>query len=480
MFARQTSAYSIARTNMDLFRTLDTGKKLKIAAKILAGNYKYVSRFFLEQQKVRNRARSAVAEVVQQARSELDGRTSLTSYEAYSAVLSASRRSTQEGGGPPAIPPKILDRALQEGSWEVTFGTNESARGLFAMRASEPDDESKHFPVEELKTDELGDEPDGSELPPHIHKLAEPGNSKKDELTKRLTDLLEAAKNCPTQEGSSMPENEALMEILKSHADTLRELVKILPAKPHKDWFLSEIKQESSPETVANTFIGAYGDVFLSRTTFVEFVEKTLAELLHPALELALAAARECPTFSIDPGFLDHKYILKMFRDFFDLFSSAELWSDKNLKGSLSKYYGLGLSIVALDKAKQKNSLSNLDVLKKKLKDLAVLTADEALKKKISGAYKEHDKIFAGFGRKKPEDVLFEVSKVVADHYITGGILKLTSKQIEDSQKGIRDAKNLNEVIEVLEKAFFDVINGKVDREQFFQPLEDLASRQQQ
>jgi hypothetical protein len=454
MFARQTSAYSIARTNMDLFRTLDTGKKLKIAAKILAGNYKYVSRFFLEQQKVRNRARSAVAEVVQQARSELDGRTSLTSYEAYSAVLSASRRSTQEGGGPPAIPPKILDRALQEGSWEVTFGTNESARGLFAMRASE--------------------------LPPHIHKLAEPGNSKKDELTKRLTDLLEAAKNCPTQEGSSMPENEALMEILKSHADTLRELVKILPAKPHKDWFLSEIKQESSPETVANTFIGAYGDVFLSRTTFVEFVEKTLAELLHPALELALAAARECPTFSIDPGFLDHKYILKMFRDFFDLFSSAELWSDKNLKGSLSKYYGLGLSIVALDKAKQKNSLSNLDVLKKKLKDLAVLTADEALKKKISGAYKEHDKIFAGFGRKKPEDVLFEVSKVVADHYITGGILKLTSKQIEDSQKGIRDAKNLNEVIEVLEKAFFDVINGKVDREQFFQPLEDLASRQQQ
>lgn len=69
---------------------------------------------------------------------------------------------------------------------------------------------------------------------------------------------------------------------------------------------------------------------------------------------------------------------------------------------------------------------------------------------------------------------------MVADHYITGGILKLTSKQIEDSQKGIRDAKNLNEVIEVLEKAFFDVINGKVDREQFFQPLEDLASRQQQ
>jgi hypothetical protein len=76
----------------------------------------------------------------------------------------------------------------------------------------------------------------------------------------------------------------------------------------------------------------------------------------------------------------------------------------------------------------------------------------------------------------KPEVVLFDLSKVVADHYIDRGILNLVNHEEEDAKVALAVATSANDMIKVLEDVFFTAINGKLDRQQFFQPLEDLAA----
>ena len=56
---------------------------------------------------------------------------------------------------------------------------------------------------------------------------------------------------------------------------------------------------------------------------------KALTEFLHP--ESALAAAGNC----LKPGnqnLLDHQSVLKLFKEFFVVLSSAEIWSNKTVK----------------------------------------------------------------------------------------------------------------------------------------------------
>ena len=98
---------------------------------------------------------------------------------------------------------------------------------------------------------------------------------------------------------------------------------------------------------------------------------KALTEFLHP--ESALAAAGNC----LKPGnqnLLDHQSVLKLFKEFFVVLSSAEIWSNKTVNESLYEYYGLALNIAALEMLSDKTSFTKQDIalLKSTLKDVAI------------------------------------------------------------------------------------------------------------
>ncbi len=135
MFTGQVSAFSITHRNLKIYRSLDTTSQLKLAVKIVRGDYKYVSRFFIEQLNARNHARSVVEKVAEELPRRLENTNIVPkSYDGYLALLNVSRDKIKGDGLPKDVSTSAMDRALREECWAATFGDHERPSGLFAAR----------------------------------------------------------------------------------------------------------------------------------------------------------------------------------------------------------------------------------------------------------------------------------------------------------------------------------------------------------
>jgi hypothetical protein len=314
-----------------------------------------------------------------------------------------------------------------------------------------------------------------SALKSDLDKMARAGDWVRYATAVNLTALLDDFKNL-------QPFGEKRMKLLGENSEDLKDLALCLPVD-----FYNSIKSAQSPSDVAQAFIVAYQRHRQidenSSDTFYDFLGKTATKFIHPRLETVLEAARQCPTKNNNQFSLDHEYILKLFQHHFDLFSGPEVWSHRAVKASLYEYYGVALSIAALEKLSQKASFSQDDValLKGTLKHVTPAEHKdpkirEQLAEKIAARQKKISDAFARIDLEgDPGNVLFEMSKVVADHYMK--VLNFDDYSKRPAVvRAIETAHDVNDVIPALKNAFSQAIQRKVDRETFFQPLEDLAA----
>ena len=151
------------------------------------------------------------------------------------------------------------------------------------------------------------------------------------------------------------------------------------------------------------------------------------------------------------------------------------------------KYYGVALSIATLEKLREKETLSKQDIalLKSTLKySIIPAEARENDPQALVTRGEEEKSISKAFNKislkADAKDVLFETSKVVAEHYVNRDNLHLTYEQKDVAQEAIQSATDVNDIIKALERAFSDAITGVLEKDRFLQPLEDLAASWQQ
>ena len=165
----------------------------------------------------------------------------------------------------------------------------------------------------------------------------------------RLAAVLELVKKCPTEPDGDMLQINALNEIFKAHPGKLTFNGVTLPTDN-----LREV------------------EATISKVMLSDYFGAMLTKVLHPRVESALEAARQCPVTR--QSALDHEHISRLFKDFFDVFSSPEIWSNKAVKQSLYEYYGLALNIAALEMFSDKTKFTKQDIalLKSTLKDVTL------------------------------------------------------------------------------------------------------------
>ena len=276
-----------------------------------------------------------------------------------------------------------------------------------------------------------------------LRKLAEAGNWEKLQTATEVAAVLDAAKKFQT--GKYIPGQED--EIISKMKAALEKLGADVP--------------ETGTLSLLSDTLG-----------------KALTEFLYP--EFALAAAGNC----LKPGnqnLLDHQSVLKLFKEFFVVLSSAEIWSNKTVNELLYEYYGLALNIAALEMLSDKTSFTKQDIalLKSTLKDVAIPEKFYEDKQAIDQRVRQEmisdalDKIDLNEGN---DIVLLKMSWVCALHYIDGGVLNLNDQDISSVKAAIGKAKTADDVIEALKVAFGKVLKStSMDRETFFKPMMDSS-----
>jgi hypothetical protein len=439
---------SVLRSHWDTFVHLDLKRKLKVAARFVHLNADGMKRLFAKAE-ARNEARRAVYEAVTRLNDK--GRYKTRNLDSFRSILEEVRAGGPEG--------KLLDPdfcvAVNDEAWKASVAKAKKPAVFLKARERAPRDGTK----------DLGKD---------LHKKAK-GGWMGYATAVNLTALLDKFKN---RELTGMERR----EFLEGYSDTLKELALCLPID-----FYNTIKTTDSPAEVANAFMSAYrkhrSKIENYMDTVSDFIGKTATKFIHPRLETVLEAARQCPTKNNNQFSLDHEYIVKLFQHHFDLFSGPEVWSHKEVRRSLYEYYGVALSIAALEKLSQKASFSQDDValLKGTLKHVTPAEHKdpkirEQLAEKIAARQKKSSDAFAKIDLEgDPGNVLFEMSKVVADHYMK--VLNFYDYSKRPAVvRAIETAHDVNDVIQALKNAFAQAIQMKVDREMFFQPLEDLAA----